>query len=291
MTARRASPALRADGPAAALTDREFADFQRFIYDAAGISLSAAKKPLVTTRLAKRLDACGSASYGDYFQRLAGGDDPAEVQRAIDLLTTNETYFFREPKHFELLRAVALEARAAGTSVRAWSAASSSGEEAFSMAMVLEDCLGGNAWEVLGSDISASVLERARRGHYAEGRATQIPPPYLKRFCLKGTAAHAGTLLVDRALRARVSFVQANLNATLPRLGRFDVIFLRNVLIYFDLPTRQRVVRRVIELLAPGGHFCIGHSETLNGVTDSLEPVAPSIYRAPGGRKPAKGAR
>ena len=262
-----------------ALTDHEFSQFQRFIYDAAGISLSPAKKALVGGRLSKRLQPCGVDSYGAYFRLLDSGAAPAEVQTAVDLLTTNETYFFREQKHFDFLRQLALAADRGGPPWRVWSAASSSGEEAYSIAMVLADCLAGQAWEVLGSDISTRVLERARSGHYPLERCAQIPRAYLQRFCLKGTGLQQGTLLVDKSLRSRVQFTQVNLNAALPQLGLFDLIFLRNVMIYFDAATKRQVVARLLAQLRPGGHLCIGHAESLNEVSDALRMVAPAIYR------------
>ena len=137
------------------LTDSEFTRFQRFIFDAAGITLSSAKKALVSGRLSKRLQAHQLSSYTDYLAILDSGDAPGEVQTAVDLLTTNETYFFREPKHFELLRSLALAAVGRSQPFRVWSAASSTGEEGYSIAMVLADCLGSAAWEVLGTDISS----------------------------------------------------------------------------------------------------------------------------------------
>jgi len=263
------------------LTDSEFSQFQRFIFDAAGITLSPAKKALVCGRLAKRLQHRQLPSYTAYLKLLTSGDAPAEVQTAVDLLTTNETYFFREPKHFELLRELASAARRRAQPFRVWSAASSSGEEAYSIAMVLADCLDGTPWEVFGSDISSRVLERARTGHYPLERTRHIPPAYLKRFCLKGLGEQAGTLLIERGLRQRVQFAQVNLNTTLPQLGSFDVIFLRNVMIYFNGDTKREVVTRVLSVLKPGGVFCIGHSESLNDINTSVLQVAPSIYRKP----------
>jgi chemotaxis protein methyltransferase CheR len=263
------------------ITDTEFSQFQRFIFDAAGITLSAGKKALVSGRLSKRLQAHRLGSFTDYFKLLSSGKADAEVQTAVDLLTTNETYFFREPKHFELLRSAATAAAGQAQPFRVWSAASSTGEECYSMAMVLADCLGGASWDVVGSDISTRVLQRARLGHYPMERTKHIPQHYLKRFCLRGTGEQAGTLLVERELRSRVSFAQVNLNADLPRLGSFDVIFLRNVMIYFNGDTKRQVVARVLSLLKPGGHFCIGHSESLNDISSAVQQIAPSIYRKP----------
>jgi chemotaxis protein methyltransferase CheR len=266
-----------------AISDQEFAQFQRFIFEVAGISLSSAKKALVSGRLAKRLQHCQLADYGAYFRLVAGGNAPDERQIAVDLLTTNETYFFREPKHFEVLRAAALaakEARRPGP-FRVWSAASSSGEEAYSIAMVLADCLGDAAWEVVGSDISTRVLASARKGHYPQERTSHIPAPYLKRYCLKGIDIQHGTVLVERALRQRVKFHQVNLNTALPELGSFDIVFLRNVMIYFNGDTKRQVVARVLGALKPGGTFMVGHSESLSDITDAVRMVAPSVYRKP----------
>jgi chemotaxis protein methyltransferase CheR len=261
------------------ISDSEFGLFQRFIHEAAGISLSEAKKALVGGRLARRLTACRVNSYAEYFRLLMSGDAAQERQTALDLLTTNETYFFREPKHFEFLRKQLAQRAAASAAFRAWSAAASTGEEAYSIAMLLADQLGEQPWEVLASDISARVLERARAGHYTLQRLTNFPPGYLQRFCLKGIDAQEGTLLIDRQLRSKVRFLQVNLNAALPALGHFDVIFLRNVLIYFNTATKRKVIERVLTALKPGGWLFIGHSETLNEISTAVQLVAPAIYR------------
>ncbi len=263
------------------LSDKEFHQFQKMIYDIAGISMSAAKKPLVGGRLAKRVKHYELASYDDYFKLLMKSGEGGELQVAIDLLTTNETYFFREPKHFEFLRDKVLPHRRPGKSFRLWSAASSSGEEPYSIAMVLVDVLGESPWEIVGSDISSRILERARGGLYAMERAEDIPRQYLSRYCLKGTGSQDGKFLVARELRNRVQFHQVNLNEDLPEMGEFDVIFLRNVMIYFDVETKRQVVNRLARHLVPGGYLMIGHSESLNGVTEALKVVAPSIYRKP----------
>jgi chemotaxis protein methyltransferase CheR len=264
-----------------AITDKEFGHFQRFIYEAAGITLSSAKKALVSGRLSKRLQAHQLDSFAAYFELLDSGREPAEVQMAVDLLTTNETYFFREPKHFELLRELASAARGRTQPFRVWSAACSTGEEPYSMAMVLADVLPDTPWEVFGSDISTRVLTRARSGHYPLERTRNVPPAYLKRYCLRGMGPQEGSLLVDKSLRQRVQWAQINLNEPLPGMAAFDVIFLRNVMIYFNGDTKRQVVARILGLLKPGGHFCIGHSESLNDICNSVKQVAPSIYVKP----------
>jgi chemotaxis protein methyltransferase CheR len=263
------------------LTDKEFAFFQRFIFDAAGISLSPAKKALVCGRLSKRLQHRRLGTFQEYVDLLASGMDRAEVQTAIDLLTTNETYFFREPKHFDWLREEAKLARNERRDFRVWSAACSSGEEPYSIAMVLADVLDPRPWTLIGSDLSTRVLERARAGHYPTSRAQNVSPDYLRRFCLKGTGNQEGSLLVDRPLRTRVDFRQVNLNERLPQIGPFDIIFLRNVMIYFNAQTKRDVVARVTSLLRPGGLFLIGHSESLADMKLPLRQIAPAVYRKP----------
>jgi chemotaxis protein methyltransferase CheR len=266
-----------------AINESEFASFRRFIFDMAGITMSDSKKALVSGRLAKRLQHHGLQTYDAYFKLLQSGQHANEVQLAVDLLTTNETYFFRESRHFDLLREAAESARPnlrTGAPFRVWSAACSSGEEPYSIAMVLADVLGNAPWEVVASDISTRVLQRARAGHYPMERASHVPQDYLRRFCLKGIREQAGTLLVEKALRQRVQFRQVNLNTDLPAdLGAYDVVFLRNVMIYFNGDTKRQVVARVTSRIKPGGTFFIGHSESLHEINDSLQTVMPSVYR------------
>jgi chemotaxis protein methyltransferase CheR len=267
--------------PPPSINDQEFAHFQRFIFEAAGITLADSKKLLVSSRLGSRIQHHGLASFAQYFRLLKSGESPAEVQIAIDLLTTNETYFFREPRHFEFLEKQLAAMPARQQPLRIWSAAGSTGEEAYSIAMLLEDRFQGRPWEIVASDISSRVLDRARAGHYPMERARHVPRAYLQRFCLKGTGKQQDTLLVDRSLRSKVSFLQINLNDRLPAIGKFDFVFLRNVLIYFNAQTKREVVARALSVLQPGGWLFIGHSENLNGICDAVKPAAPSIYRKP----------
>ena len=263
------------------INDQEFAQFQKLIYDIAGISLSSSKKPLVSGRLAKRLAQHGVQNYGDYFRILQKDGQHGELQIAVDLLTTNETYFFREHKHFDFLRDQVLPHYRPGRPFRVWSAACSSGQEPYTLAMVLAESLGEATWEIFASDISTRVLDRARTGQYALEQAEKVPKHYVNRYCLKGTGAQEGTFIVDRALRSRIKFSQINLNQSLPNVGEFDVIFLRNVMIYFDADTKRQVVQRLCGTLRQNGHLIIGHSESLNGIVDTLPVVQPSIYRKP----------
>ena len=263
------------------IREEEFAKFQKLIHDIAGIHMTAAKKPLVAGRLAKRLKHHDLSSYGEYYQLLSRDPSREELRIAVDLLTTNETYFFREPGHFELLRNVILPGLKGKQAVRVWCGASSTGEEPYSIAMTLDDCLGEQPWELLATDISTRVLEKAKTGHYVMSRIENLPKRYLSRYCLKGIGDQAGTFLVSSGLRSRVRFSYLNLVEALPKLEPFDVIFLRNVLIYFDMETKRKVVRNLLPLLKPGGYFLVSHSESLNGIAEGLQAVAPSIYRKP----------
>jgi len=264
------------------ITDAEFAKFRALIYEIAGISLSDAKKLLLTGRLAKRLRTHNLGSYYEYFKFVTSGAASDELQIMVDLLTTNETYFFREEKHFQFLDQEVLSNFPSGRNFDIWSAACSSGEEVYTLAMVLAERWGVHGtWSVTGSDISTKVLEAAQRGYYPMERARNMPHEYLRKYCLKGVREHAGSLLIDQPLRNHARFLQVNLNATLPELGLFDVIFLRNVMIYFDVETKRQVVAKLIHKLKPGGYFIIGHAESLHGISEALQTVKPTIYRKP----------
>lgn len=264
------------------ITDGEFQDLRRWIHRQAGIHLSDQKKALVCGRLAPRMRLYRLTRFADYFRLLQDGAQPGEPQVAVDLLTTNETHFFREPGHFDFVRERIVPAhRSSGRPLRVWSAACSSGEEPYSIAMTLASAMGPVPWDVLASDLSSRVLERARTAHYPMARARTIPREHLLAHCLKGTGAHEGTFLVAPELAGRVRFTQVNLNEPLPRLGEFDLVFLRNVMIYFDAATKQQVVQRIVSCIRPGGHLMIGHSESLATLACSLQPLAPSIYRKP----------
>lgn len=266
----------------AALSDQEFALFQRLIYKIAGISLSDTKKVLLAGRLMRRLKHHQLSSFGEYYQLIASEQHPEELQTMVDLLTTNETYFFREPTHFDFLRNEIVAKRNNPATFRVWSAASSSGEEAYSIAMTLAETIPSGAWEIIGSDISTKVLAAAAAGHYSLARTDGIPPGYMRKYCLKGVRSHAGTFLIAPELRKKARFFQINLMHPVEAdIGDFDVIFLRNVMIYFDPETKTRVVHNLLPRLKKGGYLIIGHSETLTGITDRVVGMRPTIYRKP----------
>nr|WP_320131495.1 CheR family methyltransferase [uncultured Holophaga sp.] len=261
------------------LTDVEFAKLRTLVKDFTGISLAESKRTLLVSRLASRLRVRGLATFLDYYKLITSQAEQDEFQTAIDLITTNETSFFRESEHFRVLRDYIGHLRPVPFPFRVWSAASSSGEEAYTIGMVLSEVLGSAEWEVLGTDISTRVLDRARRGIYPMERASTIPIDMLHRHCLKGQGSHQGLFRIGQQIRDRVQFMQMNLCRPFPAVGRFDVIFLRNVLIYFETEQKRKVVEALATCLKPGGLLLVGHSESLNGITSMLTPIQPTVYR------------
>ncbi|MCU0775702.1 MAG: protein-glutamate O-methyltransferase CheR [Ideonella sp.] len=274
--------------PVPALLSRQAFDRVRaFFQQASGIALADNKYSLVANRLMRLASDVGSPHLDAYVAHVLGpAATPDEQARLVDRLTINETYFFRESAHFDHLAALARQRRerSPGREFLVWSAAASSGEEAFTAAMVLQEVLGAAPWRVIGTDLSGEMVDVARAGLYPLERGRHIPPALLQRHCLKGVGSYAGQFLVSRELRSRVSFLQGNLLGVLPELPRFDVIFLRNVLIYFDADPKRQIVMRVLQQLAEGGLLYTGHAENLSGLDLPLQLVQTAIYspRRPG---------
>jgi len=263
------------------IKDEEFAVFQNMIYEQVGISMSEKKKSLVEGRLAKRLRHHGLQDYASYINLIKSGN-ALERQMVIDMLTTNETSFFREQRHFDFLTSDVIPKTGHGTPYRIWSGASSSGEEAYSMAMLFADKYRSSQWEIVGTDISQQILAKARKALYPMSATEKIPADYLNRFCLKGVREQEGQFQIDKKLTSKVTFNSLNLNGQWPsNMGMFDLILLRNVMIYFDQKTKQVLVEKILQHLRPGGYFMIGHSETLNGISSAVKMIRPSIYLKP----------
>ena len=273
------------------LGDEEFDGLRRLIHAKAGITLGENKRALLASRLAKRLRAHGYATFRDYYELVTKGDPTGrELLELINCITTNKTSFFREPHHFDMLRKRLPEflaaARARGTHrLRIWSAGCSTGEEPYSIAAVLDEELRGQGWDVkvLASDIDTAVLAQAEAGIYPARVADEIPPE-LRRRMFQDRGDH---VRVTEALREMVSFRRVNLiEEAWPIRTRFDAIFCRNVTIYFDHATQQRLYARFAAQLEPHGYFFAGHSENLHWVR-AFSLVGETVYRhaTPGVRR------
>lgn len=264
------------------LSRKGFDSVTRLFHKVSGIQLAETKQALVVGRLQKLAQEAGDASLEAYVERMTSPNAPAaEMTKLIDRLTTNETYFFREPQHYNDLadRLRAHVAQRPGKEFLVWSAASSSGEEAYSCAMLMADILGlKSPWTVIGTDLSTAMVDSARKGLYDMDRARMVPEDYLKRFCLRGQGEFQGHLLVSKALRDRVRFQPANLMQPLPQLPAFDVIFLRNVLIYFDNEAKAQIVRSVLTQLRPQGVLYTGHAESLSTLNLPVRALATAIH-------------
>lgn len=257
-----------------------FHKIRDYVYRTAGIVIGADKTAMVTGRLWRRLEALGHKDYETYFTYVSTPAGAPERDTMVDLLTTNETYFFREPAHFHFLRDEIIPQQGYNK-MRVWCAASSTGEEPHSIAMVLADTLGKCDWDILATDISSKVLEHARTGVYRAERINHIPAEYLKNYCRRGIGDYEGMLAVVPSLRSRITFEQHNLLHARENNAQFDVIFLRNVLIYFDNDTKQKVIENMQKSLRPGGWLILGHCESLQGLNVGVKTVKPSIYRKP----------
>lgn len=263
------------------LHDDTFRGITRLMHSTVGLSFPDSKKPLVLSRLAPRIQRLGLGSFEDYLALIAEAHETEEFQVAVDLLTTNETYFFREPAHFAALEQELARRRPQQLAV--WSAASSFGDEAYSLAMLLSDMQMqgriGSQWSILGTDINDSVLRGAIDAIYPEDRLRHVSDERLRRYCWRGEGDAEGLVQIQPKVRERVRFGQLNLCQPIEDIGPFDVIFLRNVLIYFDPPTKRMVVDRVLTQLRPGGLFFIGTAEGRVPCDTPLQTVAPGVFR------------
>ncbi len=268
------------------ITEKEFERFRALVYKESGISLGPHKQSFLVSRLAKRLHALDLRSFQQYYELVTSDPSGAEFARMLDLISTNKTEFFREPAHFEFLRDCILPELKETKQIRVWSSACATGEEPYSIAITLfESVTDPTDWSfrILASDLSTRVLEKAANGMYEEDRIRHLPTAVARRHFLRGKGARAGLVRVKPHLAAVVKFRRINLmNERFPIKSPLDVIFCRNAMIYFDRPTQEAVVKKFCHYLKPRGYLFIGHSETLQWVTNSFEPVAPTIYRKAG---------
>jgi chemotaxis protein methyltransferase CheR len=263
------------------LSDRELARIVKLVYDRSGITLHEGKRPLVLARLQKRLRLHGMSSFSAYLAFVESDSSGDELVALLDAIATNHTYFFREEQHFAMLASrVIPEWRSRGASgpFRLWSAACSSGEEPYTIAMTLADLPSPIDFGLLASDMSTKVLAMARAAVYKLTAVEAVPKDVLRRHFERGLGAQDGLARVSSDIRRRVAFRNLNLLEITDLGERFDVIFCRNVMIYFDQSVQQRVVSMLERHLKPNGYLFISHSESLNGLTHSLQWIAPAVY-------------
>jgi len=270
------------------LGDAEFEFIRHVVGENAGIVLGPNKRQLVQGRVARRLRELGLTSYKEYCEHVRRSG-PEELVGLINALTTNVTAFYREKHHFEALAEYmlpeAMSRNAGSRRIRIWSAGCSTGEEPYCLAMTAAEVLPSTSWDlkVLATDIDSDVIRVAKEGVYPLDRVAALPAERLRNCFQKGTGAHAGKAIVKAHLRAAVTFRVLNLLHQWPMHGPFDVIFCRNVMIYFDQATRERLISRLAQMLAPGGYLCIGHAESIHNAGAPVQLVGRTIYRAGGG--------
>ena len=266
-------------------TDTDFARIRTYVKENTGINLSEAKKNMVYSRLSRRLRQLDTRSFAEYWERVIAPDSD-EKGSFINAITTNLTAFFRENHHFEFLRDVLLpelvKQNQRTRRLRIWSAGCSTGEEPYSIAMtILENVPDASHWDIkiLATDLDTNVLAHATAGVYDLERINGISDARKRRWFQRGQGKHSGSVRVAKTLRDIVNFRQLNLMGKWPMSGKFDFMFCRNVIIYFDKPTQKVLFDRYAELLADNAHIFLGHSETLYSITDRYELLGKTIYK------------
>ena len=271
------------------LGDAEFDFIRHVVGENAGIVLGPNKRQLVQGRLARRLRELALPSYEAYCEYLRDAG-PEELVGLINAITTNVTSFFRENHHFEALGSYmlpeAMKRNGASRRLRVWSAGCSTGEEPYCIAMAAAGVLPSSPrydFKILATDIDSNVVAAATAGIYPLDRMSSVSQERLKRFFQKGSGANEGCAVARQDIKSMITFRTLNLLQSWPMKGPFDVIFCRNVMIYFDQPTREKLVNRFSEMLTPGGYLCIGHSESIHAGSAPFKLVGKTIYRRNGG--------
>jgi len=267
-------------------TDRDFGNIRRLVSEHTGISLSDAKKNMVYSRLSRRLRQIGLDNFNNYLDLLKDKKNEDELVHFTNAITTNLTSFFREQHHFDYLSKTLLpkltEINKQTGKIRIWSAGCSTGEEPYSIAMTIKETIPESAgWDIkiLATDLDSNVLETAKAGVYSEERVSGIPSSKVKRWFLKGKNKHAGKILAHPSLREMITFGQLNLMQQWPVKGPIDIIFCRNVVIYFDKPTQEILFKRYADVLTSKGHLFLGHSETMFKVKNTFNLIGQTIYQ------------
>lgn len=269
------------------LTDVEFSKISRLVYENSGILLTEAKKELVKSRLTKRLRDGQFKSFNEYYKYILKDDSGKELVFLLDSISTNFTFFFREPKHFEYLREGFLpelirRKRNRERKIRFWSAGCSSGEEAYSIVMTILEVIDNPlVWDIriLATDLSSRMLQVAKSGIYHKEKVSGLSSTLLKKYFLKGDDKWKDYVKIKDHIKQYIQFQRVNLAESFPARDSFDCIFCRNVMIYFDKIIQKKIIDRFYEALNPDGLLVIGHSETLSGIEHSFQYLKPSIYK------------
>jgi len=271
------------------MRENEFDFIRGLVYEHSRINLGPDKRELVSARLGKRLRATNLTSVTDYCEKLRNEGDGDELAHLIDAISTNHTFFFREIAHFEFLSKTILpemKARAREenwTKFHVWSAACSSGEEPYSIAMTLEEELAASwPWQIEATDISNRILAKAQAGIYRDDTVNKLDAGRIRRHFQRGHGPQEGNYRIKSALQSRIHFKQLNLLEGKPPFDHlFHLVFCRNVMIYFDRATQEELVQKLSRQIVPGGYLFVGHSESLTGIRHPLQTVRPAIYRRP----------
>lgn len=273
------------------MRDSDYEFIRELVYNHSRINLGPDKKELVSARLGKRLRATNITSISDYCRFLQDKEGDEELSHLIDAISTNHTYFFREQEHFDFLNNIALpemvkrRATERWPRFNVWSAACSSGEEPYSLAIALNQFFGASntwPWRIEATDISHRILQKARVGIYREESVKKVPPNLLRQHFQKGFGPQEGNYRVKQHVLESVTFRQLNLlEGALPFNEPFQIIFCRNVMIYFDRNTQNELVNKLARQLVPGGYLMVGHSESLSGIKHPLTMLKPAIYQRP----------
>jgi chemotaxis protein methyltransferase CheR len=263
------------------LSSKQFDKISRLVYQISGIDLHEGKEELVKARLLKRLRYLKISDFDQYLKYMVNDKSGNEVGAMVDMLTTNKTNFFRESEHLTFLREEVIPGLVKRP-IRIWSAGCSSGEEPYSIAIVLNEVIpdiGNRDIKILATDISDRMMERARQGLYDEETIKTVPPQLKHKYFNHTDTGSGHKYRVSTRLQSIVSFAKLNLMESWPMSGPFDVIFCRNVMIYFDKPTQETLVRRFWSLLREGGYLLVGHSESLNFLTHDYRYLKPAVYQ------------
>jgi chemotaxis protein methyltransferase CheR len=283
-----AQPQLEFISRPLALKAKEFATISALAREEFGLELGRGKEQLVAARLGKLMRKLGFSAFSEYYRHVQGDRTGDALVELIDALTTNHTSFFREQAHFDFLVQRVFAEHNGHSPMRIWSAASSTGEEPYTIALTARERLGSQSPilpRILASDISTRVLETARKGIYKADRFQGGVVPWLRKHLLRGEGRWEGWYRMRPEILSMVEFRRVNLIEPLPELGKFTVIFCRNVMIYFSRETQEQLVNRLAACLEPGGYLFVGHSESLTGMQHGLQHIQPAIYRKRGGKK------